>query len=230
MNKPIENKEFRQNVSAHYVGDKGKAYFRIQNEGGDQRGRINARKFIRYIHPDDVVLDFGCGGGHLFRHLDCQRKIGIEPNPSARKIAGPQSKIYDSLAAIEDSSVTVVISNHVLEHVKDPCQTLQDIASKLVSGGRLIMYLPVDDWRTQRKVESNNVDKHLYTWTPLLLGNLLGEAGYRVDTIKIYTHAWPPRWWRVLDRYLPVWLFDGICMCTSLVLKRRQVMAVATKI
>ena len=230
MNKSIEKTECDLPVSTHYLGERGEAYFQIQNKGGDQRGRINARKFIRYIHPDDVVLDFGCGGGHLLRHLDCQRKIGIEPNPSARKIAGLQSKIYDSLAAIEDSSVTVVISNHVLEHVKDPCQTLQDIASKLVSGGRLIIYLPVDDWRAQRKVKSNNVDRHLYTWTPLLLSNLLDEAGYRVDTIKIYTHAWPPRWWQVLDRYLPVWLFDGICMCTSLVLKRRQIMAVATKI
>ena len=229
MDNPIEKTERTLPVSIHYLGERGEAYFQIQNEGGDQRGRINARKFIRYIHPDDVVLDFGCGGGHLLRHLDCRRKIGIEPNPAARKIAGSDSEIYDSLAAVKDSSVNVVISNHVLEHVKAPHQTLQDIGSKLISGGRLIMYLPVDDWRTQRKAKSNNVDRHLYTWTPLLLGNLLDEAGYRINSIKIYTHAWPPGWWQILDKYLPVWIFDGICMGTSLLLKRRQIMAVATK-
>jgi len=212
--------------SNHYTGEKGHAYFAYQNEGGMQRGCINARKFSPYVRATDVVLDFGCANGSLLLNLECRRRIGVEVNPTARSVATAAGvEAYESVAEVADGSIDVIVSNHVLEHVLCPLQALRDLRRTLKAGGRLVVCLPIDDWRTQRELDVDNPDHHLYTWTPLLMGNLLAEAGYRVDRVWVYTHAWPPSRWRQLDRRLPVWLFDLICAFTAWRFKRRQIMA-----
>ncbi len=216
--------------STRYLGSSGTAYFAYQNSGGLRRGAINARKFAAYIKPDDVVLDFGCGSGALLYHLACRRRIGVEVNPSARDEAGKLGlEIYETLAPVDDNSVNLVISNHVLEHVLSPFETLCELRQKLAQRGKIVLCLPINDWRTEQSFDPNDINHHLYTWTPLLLGNLLGEAGYKLDRVWIYTHAWPPRYWQVLDRILPTKLFDMLCFITSVRLRRRQIMAIATK-
>ena len=51
--------------------------------GGEFLGQSIHVKFKRYIQQDDVMLDFGCGGGYLLKFLDCKKKVGIEINPTA---------------------------------------------------------------------------------------------------------------------------------------------------
>jgi SAM-dependent methyltransferase len=216
------------NGSKRYYGGGGKAYFMYQNIGGMQRGRINARKFVKDVKASDVVLDFGCGSGALLLNLNCRKRIGVEINPIARKEAEEHGlEVHESLSTIPDQCVDVVISNHSLEHVLCPLQSLQELRRKLVRGGRLVLCVPIDDWRTQKIVNLDDINHHLHTWTPLLLGNLLSEAGYQIERVWIYTHAWPPKHWQKLDANLPVWLFDLICWFTAIRYKRRQIMAVA---
>ena len=215
-------------VSAHYQGRKGEAYFSYQNQGNLHRGRINARKFAPYVRPADTVLDFGCGNGSLLYHLNCRRRIGLEINPAAIAAARKLDiEVHEDLETITPCSVDLVISNHALEHVLAPVQTLQLLREKLVPDGRLVFCLPIDDWRTQQEPDPADINHHLYTWTPLLFGNLLTEAGFAVERAWVYHHAWPPRLWRQLDERLPVWLFDWICNLTARRYKRRQLMAVA---
>lgn len=219
-----------QATSTHYLGKAGKAYFDWQNQGGSQRGKINARKFNPYVQPTDRVLDFGCGNGSLLYHLKCVQCIGVEINPAARAVAVKAGlEVYETLDTVPDASVDVVISNHALEHTLCPLQILQQLWEPLVPRGRLVLCLPLDDWRTQQYVNVEDINHHLYTWSPLLLGNLLSEAGYEIERIWVYTHAWPPKNWQVLDAKLPVWLFDMICKFTAWRYKRRQIMALARK-
>jgi len=216
--------------SDHYLGEKGRSYFAWQNEGELQRGRINARKFATFVRPMDKALDFGCGNGSLLLHLNCQRRIGVEINPLARGAAERIGiEVHATLETVSDGSVDIVISNHALEHTLSPYETLRQIRGKLSEQGRLVLCVPIDDWRTEKEFNTNDINHHLYTWSPLLLGNLLAEAGYRPDRIWVYTHAWPPVHWRMLDRILHPWLFDVLCYFTAVRFKRRQIMAQATK-
>ncbi len=218
-------------VSQHYQGEEGRIYFQYQNVGGDQRGRINARKFMPFVQASDSILDFGCGNGSMLQALPAQRRIGVEVNPAARAVAEQVIglEIHATTSTVADASVDVIVSNHALEHVLDPLAALRDLWRILKPNGHLIVCVPIDDWRTQKCYYPKDVNHHLYTWTPLLLGNLLAEAGYQVDNVRILSHAWPPRFWRQLDAWLPVCAFDLLCRFTAWRLKRRQIIAVASR-
>lgn len=201
-----------------------------QNRGGLQRGRINSRKFTPFVSEENVVLDFGCGNGALLLHIKCRRKIGVEVNPIAYEEARRSGlEVYESLEKVPTELVDVVISNHTLEHVPCPLQSLRKIYEILIHGGKIVLCVPIDDWRNQKRPNSEDINHHLHTWTPLLLGNLLVEAGYEIDDVWIYHHAWPPNHWQQLDAHLPIWIFDWICGLTAWWYKRRQIMALATK-
>jgi SAM-dependent methyltransferase len=215
-------------TSPHYLGQAGADYFACQHTGGLLRGQLNARtKFARFVRPTDVVLDFGCGGGTLLRSLECARRVGVEINSVASAEARAHGiEVFETPAEVPDGIADVVVSNHALEHVLNPVAALQTLRSKLKVSGKLILVVPLDDWRVQRALDPKDINHHLYTWTPLLLGNLLREAGYAVSDVSVLTHAWFPNWPRWIGR-LPVGVFDAVCWAYSIYARRRQLLAVA---
>jgi SAM-dependent methyltransferase len=216
-------------VSSHYLNIQGAEYFAYQNSGQLQQGQIEARKFSRLVQATDTVLDFGCGSGSMLAALACARRIGVEVNPAAQASCRELGiEVHDTLIALPDGVVDVVVSNHALEHVLSPLDTLQQLKRVLRENGMFALYVPIDDWRTEQRVDEHDINHHLYTWTPLLLGNLLFEAGFKVRSVNVVNHAWPPNWQR-LDRMLPVKLFDAICWTYSVRVKRRQLFALAAK-
>lgn len=217
--------------SDHYRGEAGSRYFDWQNKHGEVSGRIEARKFRAYVKPTDAVLDFGCGGGHLLRNLGCARLVGVEINPAARIIAAQGGvECHESIAGVEDNSFDVVISNHALEHVPFPISTLRALRDKLRPSGVLVLCVPVDDWRAQQKYDCQDVNHHLHTWTPQLLGNSLFEAGFTPEQFSVHllTHAWFPGTPRIYGKF-PEVVFDILCQMFAFVAKRRQILAVARK-
>ena len=217
--------------SSHYIGTAGSRYFAWQNTYGPIAGRIEARKFNPYIKPTDSVLDFGCGGGHILLNIECARRVGIDLNLSARTAAATLGiECHEKIASVPDSSFDAVVSNHALEHTLSPIAVLTDLRSKLRPAGVLLLCVPMDDWRMQRVYDRNDINHHLYTWTPQLLGNSLLEAGFDPAqlTIRILTYAY---YHRVLGIYgkVPASVFDLFCRMFSVVTKRRQLLAVARK-
>src|ERR1019366_2671706 len=115
-----------------------------------------------------------------------------------------------------------------LEHVPYPIAAIREVHRILKPMGTFVLCLPLDDWRTQRKYQSADVNHHLHTWTPLLLGHSLSEAGFHEPNIRVLTRAWPPafaRWYACL----PNVLFDCVCWSFAFLAKRRQLFAVARK-
>jgi SAM-dependent methyltransferase len=217
-----------EGASTHYLGQAGTDYFAYQHAGGLLRGQLNARtKFASFVRPSDTVLDFGCGGGTLLRSLECARRVGVEINPVARAEAASHGiEVFETPAEVPDGVADLLVSNHALEHVTSPVAALQALRTKLKPGGKLVLVVPLDDWRGQLTYDPKDIDHHLYTWTPLLLGNLLSEAGYRVREVNVLTHAWFPNWPRWIGR-LPTSVFDAVCWAYSIYSRRRQLVAVA---
>jgi SAM-dependent methyltransferase len=213
--------------SEHYRGSLGVRYFEWQNRNAHITGRIEARKFRSHISSGDVVLDFGCGGGHVLGSVKCARRLGVEVNPAARAEAVKQGiECYESLLEVPDGCIDVAISNHALEHVHHPIGVLKELRKKLKGNGILILCLPIDDWRVERHFDPSDINHHLHTWTSQLLGNSLCEAGFQPEkfSIRVLTHAWFPGTVRVFDR-MPERIFDVLCYLYSVLVKRRQLIA-----
>jgi hypothetical protein len=94
----------------------------------------------------------------------------------------------------------------------------------------LVLCLPIDDWRAQRVYLPQDINHHLHTWTPQLLGNSLCEAGFTPErfSIRILTDAWFPGMTRI-SRRTPALLLLAARRIFSALAKRRQLLAVARK-
>ncbi len=212
-------------VGSHYGGARGERYFAYQHGIGELGAELNRFKFEPHLRPTDAVVDFGCGGGGLLERLEAASKTGVEVSEPARAQARARGlEVVASLSELDAASADVVISNHALEHTLSPLDELQELRRVLRAGGKLVLWLPIDDWRSQR-LARDDPNHHLYTWTPLLLSNLLGEAGFEVAECRVVTHAWPPYTARLAR--LPRPLFDLLARAWATLRRRRQLAAVA---
>jgi SAM-dependent methyltransferase len=169
------------------------AYFNYQAPIGEFGGWANLTKFSDYISDTDTVLDFGCGGGYLLKNITAAKKLGVEINPDAIKQAVLNGvKVYSSAKDIDNNSVDVIISNHALEHMTRPFDDLIELHRILKMGGSIIFVIPCET--VQIIYEPNDINKHLYSWSPMSLGNLFTEAGFKVIESKAYWHKWPPNY------------------------------------
>jgi SAM-dependent methyltransferase len=211
----------------HYRGREGSQYLDYQRKFGELGAELNLFKFEGHVSRDDVVVDFGCGIGALLERLPAASRIGVEVSETARHEAqGRGLRVVASADELDDQSIDVVISNHALEHTLAPLDELRQLHRALRPGGKLVLWLPVDDWRSQRRPRPDP-NHHLYTWTPLLLANLLEETGFTVEECRVVAHAWPP-FTATMSR-LPRPLFDFFARIWAVFRRRRQVMAVARK-
>ena len=214
-------------VGQHYRGELGEEYYAWQSKGARLGAELELHKFAEHVDADSTVVDFGCGGGYLLELLGAREAVGVEPNDAARRGAAARGlRVVAETRELPDGFADVVISNHALEHTLRPLDELSEMNRILRPDGHLVIWLPVDDWRTQRRRNPRDINHHLYTWTPQLLSNLLDEADFDVMETRVVTYAWPQLHDR-LYRMLPRHAFDAACVAWSFVRRRRQVMAVA---
>lgn len=192
-------------VSDHY----GKDYFDWQAPLGEFGGWANLTKFAEYISPEDVVLDFGCGGGYLLKNIVCSKKWGVEVNPAAAKTAKENGvEVFGSVAEVPDDSVDVIISNNSLEHTLQPLLELKALHEKLRGSGRIVFVVPCES--ITYRYRPNDISHHLYSWSPMCIGNLFTEAGFSIVEVEPYIHKWPPQY-RFVARVGGRTLFELAC-------------------
>jgi SAM-dependent methyltransferase len=211
--------------------DAAAAYWAYQRQIGIVGGALSRWKYLPHVNEDDVVLDFGCGGGYLLAGLPGRMKLGVEPNPYARAEASRQGiYTYPSAAEVESYCVDVVISDHTFEHTLSPLDELRELWRALRPGGRLVVCVPAVDWRAKRQRDLRREDPshEFFTWTPRLYHNLLSEAGFQPQRVELLTHAWHPRLSPRLT-WLPRVLYDAHAWVLAAALRRREVYAVASR-
>lgn len=102
-------------------------------------------KILAELNADATLLDAGCGrtAPILIKFADkCKRLIGVDLE-KAEAIEGVEY-IQGDISSIKfpDSSVDLVISRAVLEHVKDPLSVFKEINRVLKPGGKFIFLVP----------------------------------------------------------------------------------------
>ena len=190
-------------ASEYYDSD----YFDWQKNIGAFGGWANAYKFKNSIKKTDTVVDFGCGGGWLLKNLECEKRIGIEPNPSAaenikkfgiRHFTTP----IQALNELGENCVDVIVSNNALEHTLNPLQEIKNLKSLLKTGGTIHFVVPCDS--IDYEYNAKDINYHLFSWSPQNLGNLFTEAGYSVEYVRPYINKWPPFYSKIAKLGWPI--------------------------
>ena len=108
----------------------------------------------KYIPAKSKFLDVGCGTGYAMRkatdELAC-KSFGVDPDPGAHGVGRYSDnstlglsikKGFAEKIDYEDETFDVVYCSHVLEHVNDEQQSLNEMKRVLKKGGVLIIGMP----------------------------------------------------------------------------------------
>lgn len=207
------------------------SYFAWQRKhcGGPQSALMDRWKFESFLSPRDVLLDFGCGGGFLLQALSCGSKYGVEVNSAAREEAALNGHVYADIEDLPESiAFDAIISHHALEHVDNPLDILRKLRARLRQGGKVVFVVPTEEWHRQKRYRPDDINQHLYTWTPLSLGNLFARAGFQVERAELLRQRWPPKAQK-LYRIMPALIFHIVCGLWGTVTHSREIRIVALK-
>lgn len=173
-----------------YSGIDGKNYLdQRQGATSAHNQRLRASLYADLGGADRTILDFGCGTGGVLARVEAKNRIGIEiGQEAAAEARNAGIETHASLAEVASDSVDVAISFHAIEHVDHPAEILRQLGRVVRPGGRMRLIVP-GELATERfqATWTLNRDKHLYTWTPLLFGNLAHHCGLE----DIFTHVAP---------------------------------------
>ncbi len=154
--------------------------------------RFFLRRAVRFIpipykKESLTLLDVGCGrGDFLMRASRCGYDVtGVDFDPETIDIArsrGMQAYVSDINNLSHLPQYDVVTLSHVIEHVKDPVQSINQIYKRLKPGGYLYISTPNIDSSGRRvfkeKWRGCDFPRHLNFFNHDSLERLLTQAGF----------------------------------------------------
>jgi SAM-dependent methyltransferase len=174
----------------HYQGEAGRRYQQFKRGIPDSASpwvaRLRAEKISPHVRPTDVVLEYGVGLGWNLAALPCRRKIGFDIadflEPSVRALGIEYMADSKSIA---DGTIDVVVCHHTLEHVTEPPAVLREIRRLLAPGGKLLLYVPLEQESRYNEFKPDEPNHHLYAWNTQTLGNLVQEIGFEIKAAGV---------------------------------------------
>lgn len=132
------------------------------------------------------ILDLGCGSGGMLRRMQrygFSNLTGVDPYTSI-EANEPGFRVKRAELNAADEGYDLIMLHHVLEHLVDPRQALEDAKAKLGSRGKILVRIPVAASHTSRLYKENwfNLDPPRHLLVPSRRGmEILAErSGLRV--------------------------------------------------
>lgn len=141
-------------------------------------------KDLDYASAD--ILDFGCGTGELVQYLNTKgyNAVGYEPNRNALSIlkerGTPQIKNIQQI----ENQYDIITLFHVLEHLREPIETINLLKKHLTINGLLIIALPNhsswDAAHYQQFWAAYDVPRHLWHYNKEGIKQLLNQLDFKL--------------------------------------------------
>jgi len=195
---PVENAIGKYYKSSDYIShtntDKGllnKIYQRVRNYTLQKKAELVISSTAL---PQGKLLDVGCG---TCGFLDAMKKegwivTGLEPDEGARTLA---KKLYNlnvfdssSISSLSINSFDAITLWHVLEHVHDLHEYVDQLKELLKSNGKLFFAVPnyqsLDADIYRLKWAAYDVPRHLYHFTPKAMHVLMEKHSLTIIAKK----------------------------------------------
>lgn len=164
------------------------------------RHRVEA---IRQFAREGRWLDVGASSGDFVAAVAEEREIeGLELSEQAVREARSRG-LQMHCGSVEefepDSSYSMITAFDVIEHLREPRLFLRRLRSWLANDGRLVLTLPdvsslYARWLMRRHWFFYMPNEHLFYYDPDTIKRLLGEEGFRVDTVRSAYKMLTPRY------------------------------------
>ena len=140
--------------------------------------------------PVKSILDYGCGTGAFLKVcLDNKLEVaGVEPSPKARHIASQliDNQAFESIGAL-DRRFDAITLWHVLEHVPDFDESLNQLIARLNPSGTLYIAIPNPKSHDAKKYRAHwagyDVPRHLWHISPETMKKLLEKHNLKLRKI-----------------------------------------------
>lgn len=137
------------------------------------------------------ILDIGAGTGDFL--LAAKKRgweiFGAEPNSGARKLASKKGlELEERTSTFPDHNFDVITMWHVLEHVPNLNEQLEELHRLLKPDGLLVIAVPNFKSYDAQKYKENwaayDVPRHLYHFSPSAVNKIFSQAGFSVTSQK----------------------------------------------
>ena len=170
---------------------------RVLKEQLQVRDYDKTRALLNRLYPRrGKLVEVGSSLGYLLENFrrDGWDVLGVEPFYQACRYAKEQLGLEVINAILEtanlpDESADVVLLNHVIEHLDDPLQTLNEVNRILKPGGHFVIETPRYDTLMfrllGRRERSVSCPGHIYFFTTSSLRKLYEAAGFETVQLDI---------------------------------------------
>jgi 2-polyprenyl-3-methyl-5-hydroxy-6-metoxy-1,4-benzoquinol methylase len=166
--------------------------------------RATFKRLMQNLHKRGLtggsLLEIGCGYGYLLEEAAgfFDHRAGTDFSPEGVRISAAKAdEVYEG--GIEkisgETKFDCVIATHVIEHVYQPLEFVEQLISRAKKGGKVVLAAP-DMGGMLRKVmrqrwASFKIPEHILYFDAATLGKLMQNAGLTDITPLPYPHAFP---------------------------------------